>query len=556
VLAELGLLKGLLHLVAVVLVLVLLLDLFASGIILSLELVGVGDHLLDLLLGKTTLIVGDSDLLGLTGGLVVGGDVKDTIGIDIESDLDLGSTSGRRGDALKVELAEHVVVSGHLTFAFEDLDEDTWLVVSVGGESLLFLGGNAGVSGDEDGHDTTSGLDTLGKRGDIEKEEVLNLLGTLSGEDSGLNGSTESNSLIGVDGSVEGLSVEEVLKHGLDLGDSGGTTNEDDFVDLGLGDVGVGEDLLDGRHALSELGHAKLLELSAGDVDVEILTLGESLTVDLRLMSAGQDSLGLLTLSSKTTESSGVALDVDAGLLLESGNAEVDKNIVEILTTEMGVTVSGLDLEDTVLNGEEGDIEGTTTEIEDENVLLTLSLFVETVSDSGSGGLVDDSLDVETSDGTGILGGLSLGVIEVSGDSDNSVVAGLSEVSLGDFLHLDEDHGGDLLSLELLLLSLEGDFNEGLLAGAGDDLEGPKSDILLDGLVAKLATNESLGIEDSVGGVSSGLVLGGISDETLLFGEGNVRGGGVDTLVVGDNFDLVVLPHTDARVGGSEINSD
>ena len=62
----------------------------------------------------------------------------------------------------------------------------------------------------------------------------------------------------------------------------------------------------------------------------------------------------------------------------------------------MGVTVGGLDLEDTVLDFEEGDIEGATTEIEDENVLLTLTLFVETVSDSGGGGLVDDTGDLKS----------------------------------------------------------------------------------------------------------------------------------------------------------------
>ena len=388
--------ENVLHLEAVVLEGVLGLNLLSNGIILSSELVSVGDHLLDLLLGKTTLIVGDSDLLGLTGGLIASGDVEDTIGIDIESNFDLGGTTGCGGDALEVEFTEQVIVFGHLTLTFEYLDEDTWLVVSVGGESLLLLGGNASVSGDEDSHDTTSGLDTLGEGSDIQKEEILDLLGTLTGEDSGLNGSTEGNSLIGVDGSVEGLSVEEVLEERLDLGDSGGTTNEDDFVDLRLGDIRILKDLLYGGHALSESGHAKFLELSAGDVNVEILTFGKGLTVDLGLMSAGQDSLGLLALGSEATHSSGVTLDLNTGLLLESGHAEFDKDIIEIFTTEMGVTIGGLDLEDTILNGEEGDIESATTEIEDKNVLLTLTLFVETISDSGGGGLVDNTLDVHS----------------------------------------------------------------------------------------------------------------------------------------------------------------
>ena len=213
--------ENVLHLEAVVLKGVLGLNLLSDGIILSSELVSVGDHLLDLLLGKTTLIVSDSDLLSLTGGLIASGDVEDTIGINIESNFDLRGTTGCGGDALEVEFTEQVIVFGHLTLSFENLDEDTWLVVSVGGESLLFLGGNTGVSGDEDSHDTTSGLDTLGEGSDIQKEEILDLLGTLTGEDSGLNGSTVSNSLIGVDGSVEGLSVEEILKEVLNLGDSG-----------------------------------------------------------------------------------------------------------------------------------------------------------------------------------------------------------------------------------------------------------------------------------------------------------------------------------------------
>ena len=443
-----------------------------------------------------------------------------------------------------------------MTLTFVNLDLDHGLVVTACGVNLLLLGGNGSVSGDDDGHDTTDGLDTLGEGSDIQKEEVLDLGGTLTREDSGLNGSTVGNSLIGVDGSVEGLAVEEFFEHGLDLGDSGGTTNEDNFVDLGLGDGGILKDLLYGGHALSEFSHAKLLELGTSDVNVEILTFGKGLAEDFGRMSAGQNSLGLLTLGSEATHSSGVTLDIITGLLLEGGNAEVDEDIVEILTTEMGVTIGGLDLENTILDFEEGDIESATTEIEDKNVLLTLTLFVETVSDSSGGGLVDDTGDVESCDGTGILGGISLGVIEISWDSDDSGLDGLTEISLSNFLHLGEDHGGDLLSLELLLFTLEVDNDHGLLLGAGLDLEGPKSDIRLDSLVRELATDESLGIEDGVLGVSGGLVLGRVTDETLLLSEGNVGWGGVDTLIVGNDLDLVVLPHSNAGVSGSQINSD
>ena len=107
----------------------------------------------------------------------------------------------------------------------------------------------------------------------------------------------------------------------------------------------------------------------------------------------------------------------------------------------MGVAVGSLDFENTILNGEEGHIESATTEIEDQDVLLALALFVEAVGNSGGGGLVDDALDFEASNGASILSGLALGVIEVSGDSDDCRVARLAEVSLSNLLHLDEDHG-------------------------------------------------------------------------------------------------------------------
>ncbi|GMR38067.1 hypothetical protein PMAYCL1PPCAC_08261 [Pristionchus mayeri] len=107
----------------------------------------------------------------------------------------------------------------------------------------------------------------------------------------------------------------------------------------------------------------------------------------------------------------------------------------------MGVSSSGLDLEDAVLDGEDGHVEGSSSEIEDEHVTLSAVLLVETVSDGGCRGFVNDSEHVEASDGTGVLGGLTLGVVEVGGDSYDGVLDGRSEKGLSDLLHLDEHHG-------------------------------------------------------------------------------------------------------------------
>jgi hypothetical protein len=110
--------------------------------------------------------------------------------------------------------------------------------------------------------------------------------------------------------------------------------------------------------------------------------------------------------------------------------------------------------------------------------------------------------------------------------------------------------------LELLGLSLKLDDDHGLVTGTSLNLEGPQLDVSLHVLVLELAANQTFGVEDGVGWVTGGLVLGSVTDETFFLGEGDVRGGGVETLVVGDDFDFVVLEDTDAGVGGSEIDTD
>jgi hypothetical protein len=44
------------------------------------------------------------------------------------------------------------------------------------------------------------------------------------------------------------------------------------------------------------------------------------------------------------------------------------------------------------------------------------------------------------------------------------------------------------------------------------------------------------------------LIFCGIADETLVVREGDIRGGGAVTLVVGDDLYTIVLPDTDTAV--------
>jgi hypothetical protein len=131
------------------------------------------------------------------GLFVGGGDVKDTVGVNVEGDLDLRDTAGSRGDAGEFEFAEEVVVLRARTLTPVHLDKHTGLVVGVGGEGLGLLRGDSGVALDESGHDTTNGLDTEGQGSDVE-EEVLGLLRGVAREDGGLEGGTVGDGLVGL----------------------------------------------------------------------------------------------------------------------------------------------------------------------------------------------------------------------------------------------------------------------------------------------------------------------------------------------------------------------
>mmetsp|Transcript_6588 Transcript_6588/g.17841 ORF Transcript_6588/g.17841 Transcript_6588/m.17841 type:complete len:707 (-) Transcript_6588:24-2144(-) len=550
---------GVLHVVGVVLEPVLGLNLLLVLLVLSLVLLSLLDHALNLLLGKAALVVGDGDLVLLAGGLVLGGDVEDTVGVDVEAHVDLGHAAGSGGDAGELKLAEEVVVLGPGALALEHLDEHTGLVVGVGGEDLLLLGGDGGVAGDEHGHHAADSLETHGEGGDVEEEEVLHLLVALTGEDGSLDGGAVGDSLVGVDGLAQLLAVEEVGEEGLHLGNAGGTADEDNLVDRVLVNLGVAEALLDGLHALAEEVHVELLKPGAGDGGVEVDTLEERVDLDGGLRGGGEGALGALARGAEAAEGAGVAGDVLLVLALEFLDEVVHEALVKVLTAEVGVTRGGLDLEDALLDGEEGDVKGTAAEVKDEHVALraaVLVLLVEAVRDRRRGGLVDDAHAVDTRDHRGILGRLALGIVEVRRDGDDSVLDLLAEVRLGDLLHLDEDHRGDLLGAELLLFAVELDGDHGLVRLAGDDFVGPVLDVRLDLGVGELAADHALGVEDGVDGVHRGLVLGGITDETLGIGEGDVGRGGAVALVVGDDLDAVVLPDADAGVGGAEVDAD
>lgn len=480
-------------------------------------LLGVLNHLLDLVVGETRAR-GNGDGLVLVGGLVLGVDVDDGVGVNVEGDLDLGNTAVGRGDADELEVAEHLVVLDELTLTLVDLDLDGSLEVGGSGEDLGLLGRDGGVAVDQTGEDTAEGLDTKREGSDIEEEEVLDL----TGEDSTLDSSTDSDSLVGVN-RLGGVTAENALDGLGDLGHAGHTTNEDNLLNLLGLEVGILEGLADRVNGAGDEGVNHLLKLSTAKLHVDVLGAGgissDERQVDVGLERRGKLNLGLLSGLTDTLDSHAVTREVKTRGLLEVGNHVADQVDIEILTTKVGVTVGGLDLEDTVLDLQDGDIEGTTTKIVDGD--NAVGLLLEAVSQSGSSRLVDDTEDVKTGNLTGVLGALTLGIVEVGRDGDDGVLDGLGEVGLGSLLHLVEDETTNLGGRVLLVTGRD----PGIAVAVLDDLVGDLLDITLNLDVGELATDQTLGSEKGVLGVDDSLALGGDTDEALtVLGKGNDGG--------------------------------
>jgi hypothetical protein len=201
----------------------------------------------------------------------------------------------------------------------------------------------------------------------------------------------------------------------------------------------------------------------------------------------------------------------------------VDDTLVEVLTTKVGITARGKHLEDALVDGKERDIKSATAEIVHNDVTFTGICLVQTISDSGGRGFVDDPENIETGNDTSILGGLALVVVEVGRDRDNGVRNLFAKIGLGDLLHLAKNHGRDLFGSEGLLLASHLDGDHGLVV-LGGNLVGEVLDIRLDILFRKLPSDKTLDVEDSVVRVGSGLILGSVTDKSFIFGKSDVRG--------------------------------
>jgi len=245
------------------------------------------------------------------------------------------------------------------------------LVASSSREDLGFASRNDGVAGNELGENTTSGFNPKSKRVNVNEHQAGVFFST--GKDATFNSSTISDSFVRIDTFSGFLAAKIFLQELLNLGDTSGTTDKDDFAD---GLVRVLENLLNRLHDFPEEVHIQLFELGPSQSFGEVVAILKAFDLDTGALLAGKCPLGFLDLTLKfaETRSTKFLREISASLLLVLLDQILHDPVVEVFTSKMSDTSGSQDFKDAVVDRKERNIKGTATKIIDDNLGLVTFL--------------------------------------------------------------------------------------------------------------------------------------------------------------------------------------
>ncbi len=510
---------------------------------------GILHHLVDISVAETARGL-DADLLLLAGRLVFRRYVHDAIGIDIKGDLDLRDAARCRRDTHQIKLAENLVIGRHFTLALEDADGDRGLAIFGGREDLALLGRDRGVAIDQPGEDAPQGLDTEREWGHVEQQHVLDV----ALQDAALDCCTHRDHFVRIDAAMR-FATEEFLHLLDDLRHAGHTADQDHFVDVAGLQAGILQGLAAGLYgALDQLVHQGF-QLGAAELDVEMLRtrlIGrDEGQIDFGLHRAGELDLGLFRGFLQTLQRQLVLPEINALFLFELIGQVVDDAGIEIFTAEESVAVGRLHLEDAIADFQHRNIEGTTTKVIDRDDAGALLLHA--VGKGGCCRFVDDAQDFQSGDLAGILGGLTLAVVEISGNRDDRLGHLFTEIILGGFLHLLQDESGDLRGRVVLAMGID----PGIAIVAGDDLIGDETHILLRHRIIIATADQPLNREQGIFRIGHGLALRCLAHQPLTrIGESDHGGRRARAFRILNHPDILAIHDGDTGIGGAKIDTD
>ncbi|EAQ07482.1 putative NAD-specific glutamate dehydrogenase encoded in antisense gene pair with dnaKJ [Yoonia vestfoldensis SKA53] len=421
--------------------LIFCLDQFAASLVgLGIRL-GVFDHCFDVVIRQTARRL-DGDFLFFASAFVLGTNLDNAVGVDVECHLDLGHAAGGWWDVFKVELAQHLVVSGHLTFALEHPQGHGILVVFGGREDLRFFRRDRRVAVDQAGEYATQRFDPQRQWCDVQQDHILDV----ALQNTGLNGGTHGDNLVRVD-TLMRFFAKEFGHFFLDLRHAGHAADQNDLVDVGCGQARIlDRGLTRFQRCLDQIAN-KAFQLGTGQFHDHVQRLAvrphrDEWLVDFGTGGRRQFDLGLFGSFLQTLQGHLVLGQIDGVLFFELVGKVVDDPHVEIFTTKERITVCGFDFEQTVVDFQNGHVESTAAKVIDRDGFAFF--LVQTVSQRRGCRFVDDAQHFQPGNFTGVLGGLTLGVVEIGRHGDDGLRHFFAQIAFGGLFHLAQNERGNL----------------------------------------------------------------------------------------------------------------
>ena len=423
-----------------------------------------------------------------------------------------------------------------MALALQHVDLHAGLHGACRGKDLALAGGDHAVAGDQRGGDPAQRLDGQGQRGHVHQHQSLRrraggtrqLAAAL--QQCTLHRCTHGNALIRVQ-AMAGFLAQQFPHLPLHSGHPGAAAHQQHLAQLAGRDAGIPQGVLHRGHGAGQQIAGHHLELRAGQRDIQVvrpvLAHRDKGQVQLGRGRTGKLLLGLFRFLLQPSHGGGVAGQVDAVRLFEFCHRVLHDALVKVVAAQMGVAAGGQHRKGAVLDLDDGHIKGAAAKVVDQNFLR--GFVVQTVGYRGGGRLVDDAQHVQPRNAAGILRGLALAVVKISGHGDDGFGDRLTQIALGVPADLGKDHGADLLRGKVLAVNMCPVVRAHVPLDAGDRAPGIRGDLAL-----CRAAHQTLAV----------------------LGKGHHAGGGALALCVGDDHGLAALHHRHTGIGRTKINAD
>ncbi len=208
----------------------------------------------------------------LTRANVFRRDLQNAVGINQEFHLDTRQ-AGRSRRNFQSEAREGTTVFREFSLALKHVNLDPGLVVNAGRVKLLRARGNRGIARNNLRYGAAVRFDPERERRDVEEQHVAHA----ALEDIGLNGGAQRDDFVGIQLRVR-LAAEKFLHRAADERRARGAAHQDDFLDVGRLEPGIGKSLLHGSHGAVDNGPNERFEFTTGEFVDEDGAVGQRKT--------------------------------------------------------------------------------------------------------------------------------------------------------------------------------------------------------------------------------------------------------------------------------------